>query len=516
MIATRCFTWQLLACFVNALQFHNVERPNLLFIMTDQQRFDALSSAGNTVLQTPNMDRIAREGVRFENAYTANPVCVPARASLLTGYSSVNIKLEGNKALDNPEVPDVPTFDSVLVDNGYSAEYYGKWHIPYKFTACYDNVVKTLKDSEEAYKTWLASNGAPPKEPGDGDLLDKRSMRPYTPIRLDDSYGEARASSNVQLRFQPEAQEETTGKESEYGQVDLPPHLSLPSFTVEETLEALERMKGGPFTLTCSFPPPHPPMVVQDPYYSMYSPDMIPVPESIGDSMEDSPYSNKIEGNPYRDASNIKEMRSIYYGMVKQVDDAVGKILDKLDELAIASQTLVLFVSDHGEMLGDHGFHGKLKFYEGAVHVPLMMRFPGRIKPGTVVNEPVSTMDIYATILDYMSVPIPQSDGQSLRPLIERTGPARDVISYSSGGGVNYMIRSGYLKLMINAKAESTSLDALYDLEADPLEMRNLIASPVSPEEDRAKAEQMKARLVQWLEKHEPQKLKEVEARKLF
>jgi len=493
--------------------------PNLLFIMTDQQRFDAMSCAGNTVLETPNMDRIAREGVMFKNAYAANPVCVPARAVYLTGLSPVNVRVEGNGDYSSKDVPDVPTFDSILTDKGYVAEYYGKWHTPYQFAECYANEVKVVGKVEgapgqiKAYQAWLQSKGVMPKEPGEGELYSGRNKRPYRPIKLD--YNHHKASLNTDDKMKLKVSQST-----QYGCIDLPPHISYPAFTAEETLEALDRLKERPFTLTCSFDPPHPPMVVQEPYYSMYPPETIPVPESIKDPMTDSPYrerANEKDQMRYRDAEQIRHMRSIYYGMVKEVDDWIGKILNKLDDLGLADNTLVVFTSDHGEMLGDHGMHSKMIFYEGSVHVPLLMRFPGRIKPGTVVDAPVSTMDVCPTILDYMNMPIPRIDGISLRLLVEGNFVEHDVVSYSLGRDKpNYMIRSGQLKLMMGQGEKSRCVDGLYDLKADPLEMRNLLVSPVEPKKNREQAKKMKARLIQWMRRHEPHKVKDLAPRKLF
>ena len=424
-------------------------KPNLLFIMTDQQRFDAMSCAGNTVLKTPNMDRIAREGTMFKNCYSANPVCVPARAILLTGLSSVNVRVENNGDYGSKNVPDVPTFDSILKKNGYAAEYYGKWHTPHQFAECYDNKVKVVGNVKgapgqiKAYQAWLESKGVTLKKPGDGELFSGRNQRPYKPIRLDFNHGKAESDAQDKLKLK-------ASQATQYGCVDLPPRISYAAFTAEETLMALDRLKDGPFTLTCSFDPPHPPMVVQEPYYSMYPPETIPVPESINDPMKDSPYkdrASKKDQSHYRDAEQIRNMRSIYYGMVREIDDWVGEILKKLDDLGLTDNTLVIFTSDHGEMLGDHGMHSKMIFYEGSVHVPLLMRFPGRIKPGTVVAAPVSFMDVCPTILDYMSTSIPQCDGISLRTFVEGKPVEHSIVSYSKGTSTpNYMIRSGDLK----------------------------------------------------------------------
>lgn len=495
------------------------DKPNLLFIMTDQQRFDAMGCAGNLTIKTPNMDRLAREGVMFVNTYSADPVCVPSRAVFLTGLSAVNVKVEGNGDYMNEDIPDVQTFDHVLKGNGYAAEYYGKWHTPYKFTECYDNDVNPIGNKFpvqhiiDAYQDWLKSKGVTKRDPGEGELFSGRNMRPYKPVRLDSNFDKANLRPNEKSKLK-------VSQSTQYGCVDLPAKISYASYNTEQTLDALERMKDGPFTLTCSFDPPHPPMVIQEPYYSMYPPNDIPVPKSINDPLEDSPYRNRGLAKDelrYKDAENIRDMRSIYYGMVTEIDDKIGEILDKLDELGLAENTLVIFTSDHGEMLGDHGMHSKSIFYEGGVHVPLLMRYPKKIKASTVVKEPVSTMDVFPTILDYMDIPIPKCDGISLRTFVEGNPVEHDVISYSPGkNGPGYMIRIGNRKLMMAQNKDAESVDALYDLEADPLEMCNLIVSPISPEKNREQALKMKARLVRWMEIHEPHKADDLKKRVIF
>lgn len=497
-----------------------IKKPNLLFIMTDQQRFDAMSCAGNGVIKTPNMDRLAREGVMFTNAYVANPVCVPSRSCFLTGLSPVNIHVEANGDYTSNDIPNVPTFDMILKENGYQAEYYGKWHAPLQFTACYDNGVKVTGGHNpnhesliNAYQDWLVTKGVMPKKPGEGQLYSTRNRRPYTPIALDFNHDDVKLSTNEKLKMKVK-------QVSQYGKIDLPERVSYAAYTAEETLNALERLKDTPFTLTCSFDPPHPPMVVQEPYYSMYSPEAIPLPESINDSMEHSPYKQRSDQKDqlhYRDGEQIKNMRSIYYGMVKEVDDWIGEILAKLDNLGLTENTIVVFTSDHGEMLGDHGMHSKMIFYEGSVHVPLLMRFPKMIKKGTVVKEPVSALDVFPTILDYMGISIPKSDGISLKPFILNNPVDRAVVSYSTGRTApNYMIRYNNLKLMMGESNKNTGINGLYDLDADPHEMRNLLKAPIDVALNKKQAINMKNLLVQWMQEHEPDKALGMEKRELY
>jgi arylsulfatase A-like enzyme len=124
------------------------KHPNVLIIMTDQQRWDAMRCAGNLEIKTPNMDRLAKGGVQFLNAYSACPVSVPARSSILTGRTIFNVKVLGNGDIENDDIPHLPTFDQILSDNGYHTEYYGKWHIPYQFASRYNNAVRPTNKSK--------------------------------------------------------------------------------------------------------------------------------------------------------------------------------------------------------------------------------------------------------------------------------------------------------------------------------------------------------------------------------
>ena len=497
-------------------------RPvNLLFIMTDQQRFDALSRAGNRTLKTPNLDRLAAEGVFFENAYSGCPVCVPARTVILTGHGIESVRVKSNGDYDRPDVADLPTFDNILSRRGYRTEYYGKWHSPYKFASTYDNAVRQVgkhgrdgpaPSMKAAYIEYLNKH-VPAREPRAGELTDGSSGRPYRPDPLDWQYGAeseepgaereggrkgARAKSKKSKR---------TSQAGSYGCLDIPAEHSRTAFPAKETIAALERMKDGPFSLTCSFGPPHPPMVLPRPYYGMYPAEDIPAPGSIDDPMTDSPYAAKAGGEDmkrYRNKGHIRQMTSNYYGLVKEVDDWVGRILDKLRELGLERDTLVVFTSDHGEMLGDHGLHGKGVFYEGSAHIPLLMRLPSSIARGTVVSTPVSHADIFATILDYLDVPGHKSDGRSLRPMIEGKGDGGMDFCVSEWGaesGATLMVRTKKWKYICSHSRRSKGIDALYDLEEDPLEVNNLIGRRPRMARHVKQAAAMKARLVSWLEK---------------
>ena len=488
---------------------------NLLFIMTDQQRWDAMSCAGNPVIKTPHLDQLARQGARFSNFYSACPVCVPARTAILTGHS-----IESNQVLNNgderrTDAPLFPSFDQILLRNGYRGEYHGKFHSPYRLAMDYTQPVRWLNGNKappgskaeisesEAYVKFIEEN-VPRRPVQTGQLATRQGV--YTPIPLDESYGKPDGKSS---------QGET------YGRLEIPAEFSRTAFTAKEGIAALERLKDGPFTLTISIGPPHPPMVVSEPYYSLYPPDRIPVPISINDPRTNSPYrpNKREDGGAYRNPTYIRQMTSIYYGMVTEVDEWVGKILQQLDELGLADNTLVIFTSDHGEMLGDHGMHSKNIFYEGSVHVPLLLRLPGVIPAGTVIQTPSSHLDLFPTILDYCGQPGHASEGNSLRPLIEgkESGKGRVVVSeWNSQTFPGFMIFDGRWKFLCGQAAGASSLDALYDLKNDPHELNNLIGRNPAREKHRAEATRMRGLLVEWLTRVKSPHLGTVKARPLF
>jgi arylsulfatase A-like enzyme len=241
----------------------------------------------------------------------------------------------------------------------------------------------------------------------------------------------------------------------------------------------------------------------------MYPPDKMTMPESIHDPMLNSPYGNRGDrrAHPeYADEQKIKYMIANYYALVTEVDDWVGKILNELDELGLTDNTMVIFTSDHGEMLGSHGMRGKFVFYEESVHVPLIVKYPEKIQGDTVVNEYVSIIDLFATILDYMEVAPSPSDGSSLRDLIEKkpSNHGDYVVSEwlrSDDRQSSYMVLSGGWKLICGYVDNATTSDALYDLNDDPYEIKNLLGTNPSKGRHKKTVERLKAQLMEWLGK---------------
>ena len=503
------------------------KKPNLLFIMTDQQRFDALSIAGNTVLKTPNLDRLARQGAWFKNAYTPCAVCGPARSSILTGTTVENNGMKTNDLayyFEQKGLMTMPTFDEILSGKGYHCEYYGKWHTQSSHATVYKNPQKTAKNGKSifgpegqslVYADYL-NEKSPNRDLQDGELYDTFTHRPYKTNPLDKFYGMTDAEIRQQnlKSIQPDLN----------GELMIDQKFTMTAFQAKQTIEALERLKDSTFSITCSFHFPHAPMLPTKPYSDRYPAKKMVTPVSISDDMENSPYrkaNGRLEHTEYSDPEKIKYMISSYYGLISEVDDWVGKIMNKLDELGLAENTLVIFTSDHGEMLGAHGLREKNVFYEESAHIPLMIRFPGEIEKNKVVNGYISNIDLFATILDYLKIGQHQSDGKSLRGLMEGTDSehGKYVVTewdYRGDTESNYMVVKDGWKLIIPYSENSTVINAMYNLHTDPYEMNNLIGKNPDKLKSAEKAEDLRKCLLEWLKKNKSAHFDGVQKRKLI
>jgi arylsulfatase A-like enzyme len=485
----------------------NDRTPNILLIMTDQQAWDAVGYSGNKMIKTPNLDRLASEGVNFSHAVTPCPVCVPARTSILTGRLTETTTIRGN---NDVKVGDCyyPTFDEILAKRGYATEVYGKFHSPEHMARVYMNPpVKGMTGSdpivhwEPIYVKYIREKF--PKRPlKPGELYETTFYGGTIPYRLD--------PTDRYYKYMPSAiipEDELKRKLSQadiHGVLDLPADYTITAVQGKQTIEALERLKNEQFMLTCSFHCPHVPITPSEPYASMYKAADMPTPLSIGDRRENSPYNPGKIDSPYNEKDKVQYMTANYYAFVTEIDDWVGKILNKLDELKLAENTLVIFVSDHGEMLGAHGMRGKFNFYEESVRVPFLVRFPGKIKAGQTVSTPVSVLNIFATILDYAGLKSIATDGYSLKGVMEGTESPKYDFAVSEWDWHNenvpsIMIRTDNWKLMTTHRSGGKNVEALFDLKNDPFEMNNLLGN--NPERFKHKqiAEEMRSKLLGYL-----------------
>ncbi len=484
-----------------------VENPNILIIMTDQQAWDAVGYSGNKAIITPNLDKLASEGVNFSHAVTPCPVCVPARTSILTGRLT-----ETTTIRDNPDAKTgecyYPTFDEILVKRGYRSEYYGKFHGPEHMARVYMNPpvegmtgTEPIMRWEPIYVRYLRETIAKrPLKPG--ELYDTTFYGGSIPYKLDptDRYYKYLPSGEI-----PEKEKETRLSQADiHGVLDLPAEYTITAIQGKQTIEALERLKGEQFILTCSFHCPHVPITPSEPYASMYKAGEMPIPVSISDNRDNSPYNPGKPIPPYNDAEKVQFMVANYNAFVTEIDDWVGKILDKLDELELAENTLVVFVSDHGEMLGAHGMRGKFNFYEESVRVPFVIRYPGKIKAAQTISAPVSILNIHPTVLDYAGVKNIPSDGYSLRGVMEgSSAPDYDFAvsewQWKNANVPSIMIRTDSWKLMTTHRSGGTNVEALYDLKNDPYELNNLLGSNPDRLKFEDTAEELRLKLVSYL-----------------
>jgi len=447
------------------------DRPNVLFLMTDEQHHRSLSITGNPYVRTPHMDRIAREGALFTHATCVTPYCSPSRASMITGVyphthrilTNVSGRQGGQAPLDPKAFANT---ENLLHARGYATAHRGKWHLG-------------DKGDFGCYESWAYASRTPK---GYRDFLAERL--PASRFAADTDPGEYLGRPVVKIpavrkgwRAFNDLPTNRLGYIATIGRSVVPPELLPETQITDQVLGLLEKHAAGSFMITASWSPPHDLWVIPEPYYSMVPREKVRLTGTTELPEWDQRGTSKRLGD-IMGPEGVREYAAIYHGMVKYIDDQVGRVLAKLDELKLADNTLVVFTSDHGDMAGAHGCIGKsvTGFYDDLVRIPLALRLPGRIKPGTVVEELVSQVDLMPTILDYLGAPAPgKVHGRSMRPLIEgRKVEWRDHAFCQRADRLR-MLRTRRWKYVCDV---SGRVRALYDLDADPDEDRNLAADP--------------------------------------
>ncbi len=350
------------------------KRPNILLITTDQQRFDTIAASGYPHMITPNLDRLVHEGCNCVNAYSPNPVCLPARHNIITGLSARWHTFDDNYFDDSHQIPyDLPTFAQCLSDQGYDTIAIGKMHFqPYRrhngFHRLYlmDEIPRYREDDD--YAIYLKEHGYP-------HLQSVHGVRHL-------------------LYMQPQ---QSLVKEEDHGS----------SWVATEAIRYLETKSiNKPFLLWAGFIAPHPPFDVPESYADCYKGRTIPEPYQ-----SKTPISTLAEENKniadYPNHETLMRARELYYSAITFVDKNVGRILAKLEEMGELDNTLVVFTSDHGEMLGDMGTYQKFLPYDGSSKIPMILRWPERIQPGTIMEDFVDLNDLFPTFLDAAGIPYP-------------------------------------------------------------------------------------------------------------
>lgn len=468
------------------------QKTNLLFIWTDEQNYFTMKAYGNNVIKTPALDSLADESFVFEKAYVTQPVCSPSRGSVMTGmYPHTHGITTNNIPLDE----NIKTLPEIINDSAYSTAYIGKWHLGNEIFA------------QQGFQTWR------PMEDG----YDKY----YSP----DKDTNARSDYHhwlVEKGYQPNQKEKN--KFSRSFAAKLPLEHCKPKFLEEKTIEFLEENKDKPFIAYVNFLEPH--MPFYGPLDSLYSPDEVILPPNFYDSLdEDEPLKYRLKQEFCQkkyghDEKEYRELIARYWGLVTQVDMSVGAILNKLEEMGIDDNTIVVFTSDHGDMMGAHKLVEKSVMFEESVRVPLLLKVPGINKSQKIIQERVSHIDLVPTLLDLMGTEIPEYvQGKSLVPVLKGNElPDRDVfiewnvnndnksgvtketrladeeiIEEVGSASVRTIISKDGWKLALNDKDNSQ----LFDLNNDPLETTNLFYDPKYKE----KVKELTAKIKEWQKK---------------
>ena len=436
------------------------DRPNILFIMSDDHASHAMSCYGSRINETPNLDRIAYEGMRFDNCFCTNSICSPSRASILTGtYSHVNGVTTLTTKFDGRQL----TFPKLLQKAGYQTAVIGKWHL------------------------------------GHGGIHDPTGFDYWNVL------------PGQGLYHNPEMIE--MGKKRVYRgyATDIITDLSL------EWLEG--RDKSRPFCLLCHHKAPHRPWEPDEKHAHLYEDIEIPEPETFDDDYSDRAKAaaeakmriewdlneRDLKGPVPPGLSPQEEKRWRYQRFIKDylrciasIDDNVGRLLDYLDEKGLTDNTIVIYTSDQGFFLGDHGWFDKRFMYEESLRMPFIIRYPKEIKPGTVNGNIILNVDFAPTFLDYAGIDVPEEmQGKSFRPLLKGEPPEGWQTSMYYRYWMHlahhyvyahYGIRTMRYKLIYyyaQALGQPGAIDEpkepeweLFDLEKDPYEMKNVYNDP--------------------------------------
>lgn len=421
------------------------KKPNILLIMTDEQRWDALGGLPGSVVDTPYLTQLRTQGVYFKNAYSACPVCIPARRTLMSGKTPAH-----HGVLMNYTAPlEGDTLPALLQKAGYQTHLSGKLHLfperkRYGFESAdwADSCHSSVPDND--YDRYLREHGYfEDKGLGHGLSFNGYAARPF---HLDEQYHYSTWCTDTALRF-------------------------------------LERRDPtAPFFLNLSYFQPHAPCSPPAYYFYKYLNTVIP-PSPFGDWENDFPdFQNGLPVNAWRvdpECRSMREYKAGYYGCIEQIDHQIGRVLYHIPK----DNTIVIFLSDHGEMLGDHGWIRKRSAYEGSAHIPFLLWMPSQmakqygLKQNREIECPVELMDVLPTILDIVGIPIPEDvDGISLLPLLQGEKINRTYIhgecarletiptgmQYLTDGKEKYIWYPGLAK------------EQFFDLRIDPNELHDL------------------------------------------
>ncbi len=474
---------------------------NIIVIKTDEQRFDTLGCMGSPVVRTPNLDRLVEQGTIMDNAFCVSPLCVPSRVAFFTGQRPHRTGAVGNGMQHHIQTSQWSFIES-LKDEGYAVglagknhafddEYFTKWFDYREEYSHWGKCHGTLSDKDREVKAWLHDEKRPDYRMANGMLME--------------------------------------------GLIDEPmpfPREQCPTWRIaEDAIAFVDAHRDHPFLLHCSFPDPHWPNVVCEPYYSMYAAEDIEL-DGLEIDWSTHPFAHYVQsqssGFDAYSESDKKQVLATYYAQVSFIDDAIGMLLTRLDELGLRGRTIIVFTSDHGDLAGRYGLVSKTKaFYEPILRIPLIMAGPG-IPAGRRYAAKISNIDVMPTLFEQLGLSIPAFvQGKSFLPVLrgDRDEHRQEIfaevgspeppppplplaefpaynrkrqkedgifwfIDYTCKGRAAMIRRDGWKYCFYTGDQEE-----LYDLENDPLELCNRAADAACAE----RREELKNRLIEWL-----------------
>jgi len=466
------------------------EKMNVLFIITDAQRADHLGCAGNSILKTPNIDRLAKDGIRFTNYYCTNPICMPNRATLNTGlYPNVHgVRSNGINLRE-----DIPTISQTLLKREWYTAAIGKIHHQFWLGA-----FKHKYRSAESFDVWA-----------DRKISSKSFPLPYYGYKeVELISGNGTVCSGHYLEWleerSPERAEKMRNKVKNYDNLfslfceEIPEELYNTSYVRERSIAFLERYAKGdygnkPFYLHCSFPDPHYPLWPPVEYQNQYKPEDMELPESYNDIK--NLYNHKFLGYhlknpPFKKAfiresteEEIRKITALTYASIAYVDYCIGQILATLNKLGYNDNTIVVFSSDHGDLMGDHGllFKGPCPF-NSVLQLPLIWKVPGLTKQG-ISDSIVSSIDYPKTILNLLGIKEryhpPDMQGYDISPILQDPyKKIRDCAFIENDEEVgNLKSRIRHLvteRYKLTVYENEPNFGDIYDRKNDPHELHNL------------------------------------------
>lgn len=426
------------------------DRPNILLLFTDQQRFDTIAALGHQTIRTPNLDRLVNEGTAFTSAYSPSPVCVPARASLHSGQYPWNSGCPDNGF---PMRLEGPSLQSLLADAGYRTHSVGKRHFaPDRWARWGFQSMDTQEEipgrkPEDDYTKWLWDSGW------------SHAMEPH--------------GVRSEMYYVP--------------QVNLlPPEFHPSTWVADRSIDFLSsRTKHDePFFLFSSFIHPHPPFSPPTPWHKCYRADDMPPPKLPPGSEHLRTWINRFQNRyKYRDQgwdyNLVRLIKAHYFACISYVDFQIGRILDELERTGIKDNTLILFASDHGELLGDYGSFGKRSFHDSCARIPMLARLPGRFAQGARCDDPVSLVDFMPTALSAAGATVPEfADGVDLSGVADGSINRDAVFSqFQAAGKAMWTSVTKEWKYVYSAPDER---ELLFDRVHDPDETRDRGGRPTT------------------------------------